>query len=123
MSSAERILEAIRYDVVIYRQAVNIGVAVIVRPRWHADEQRIFSAAIVMGMIDTGWNDHQVPIQRASKYLVNQTMRRRIDSRIVQHNSDFAPTDEDSVIVQPMNMPAFHFTRPDRELIHVNERR
>ena len=76
-----------------------------------------------MRVINAGRNDHQIAIERGSEYLVNEAVCGRVHPRIVKYNPDFAPADEDTVVVQPVNVPPFDLTRTNRELINVNERR
>src|SRR5262249_55878589 len=39
-----------------------------------------------------------------------------------ENNPDFAATDENAIIVQTVDMPAFHFAGADRELINIDQR-
>ena len=99
-SAAERILKTVGNDVVVYRKPIYIGIAVIVAAGRHADKQGVFGAAVLMGMIDAGWNHHQIAIESSSEYFVNETMRGRVHSRIVKHNSDLTATDENTIVMQ-----------------------
>lgn len=83
-SATERILEAVGNDVVVHRQPINIRIVMIIRARRHADEQGIFSAAVLMRVINAGRNDHQIAIEGGSEYLVDETVRGRIHTGVVK---------------------------------------
>lgn len=61
-------------DVVVHGQPINIRISMIISPCRHADEQCILGATVLMRVIDTGWNHHQIAIKGCSEYFVNQTV-------------------------------------------------
>jgi hypothetical protein len=55
--------------------------------------------------------------------FVDHPISRRVGAIVIENDPDLALTDENSIVVKMVRMPAFNFARSNGELINVNEGR
>ena len=116
---AKLLFELVRDVIVLDRKAENVRIGVIVGAGGAANEQRIGGADVLMGVKDEGWNDHERAMHLRTIDFVDHAVGRRFRPVVVEDNLDLALTDENSIVMLMMRMPAFDFARSNGELINI----
>jgi hypothetical protein len=117
---AHSLFKTVRNRVVVEWETINVRAFVIVDSRRHTDKQRLCVADVMVSVKNISWNDHQCAVVLRAINFVNHLISWRFRAVVIQHNLDRALADENPVVVEMMEVPAFYFARPNRELINID---
>ena len=120
-SLASSILESVGNLIRIQRQAVFVGILVVVGDGGEIDYHHIFGADVLIRVPDTGWNVHESPPMFGEHYFGDQSKGRRIGTLVVKHNLHFTEQNEVSILMQLVHTPALDPARADRERVGENQ--
>src|SRR5581483_6607761 len=112
-SPAEGILETIGNYVIVERQAILVGVGVIVGAGGHVDKKRLGVPDVLHGMVYPARDEQQAAILLAQINDVDHFVGRRIGAVVVHDPFESALADKEAVVLVAVDDPAFHLAGTD----------
>ena len=117
-STARRVSEGMRDQIGIDRQAILVGICVVVGNGREVDDYRVGAADVVVGVPHVLRNVYEAAMVGGQDNSTHLAAGRRVRSGVVKHELDITLKQRVPVVVFSVEVPSLHDAGPDRE--HVD---